>query len=261
MPWPFLLFLSLTQFSGTYFTNKTHSSSLNVQCSWQPQFSVYNFYQCLLHPPEKKKKANDDSSKDVRWNHRLPLCCTIQATVDSECHMSFTRTSVPLTYGNEISETLKSLPSTSPFVTALFWLCCHESKMGDGWQGAFHCHFSCKSPDIIYSAHLPTVFPQKTPSTVQLSAVKMNSSCFSALMQCWQESLWYTWDYEISIRPVFFPFSFFFHPEASSLQTLGAVILRHPVTCVTLSWYDRCWTADALLGELAIFLQVKCRNV
>ncbi|XP_037612327.1 uncharacterized protein LOC119480276 isoform X2 [Sebastes umbrosus] len=42
---------------------------------------------------------------------------------------------------------------------------------------------------------------------------------------------------------------------ASSLQTLGAVISRHPMTWVTLSRYDRCWTADALLGELAIFLQ------
>nr|XP_046227293.1 uncharacterized protein LOC124049557 isoform X4 [Scatophagus argus] len=43
---------------------------------------------------------------------------------------------------------------------------------------------------------------------------------------------------------------------ASSLQTLGAVISRHPVTWVRLSRYDRGWTADALLGELAIFLQV-----
>ncbi|KAK2886467.1 hypothetical protein Q8A73_020413 [Channa argus] len=43
--------------------------------------------------------------------------------------------------------------------------------------------------------------------------------------------------------------------EASSLQTLGAVIARHPVMSVTLSQYDKCWTANTLPGKLAIFLQ------
>ncbi|XP_042075548.1 uncharacterized protein LOC102291469 [Haplochromis burtoni] len=43
--------------------------------------------------------------------------------------------------------------------------------------------------------------------------------------------------------------------QASSLQTLGAVILQHPVMWVTLSCFDRCWTADTLVDELAIFLQ------
>lgn len=46
-------------------------------------------------------------------------------------------------------------------------------------------------------------------------------------------------------------------PQASSLQTLGAVISQHPVTWLMLSRGDSCWTADTILGELAILLQVK----
>ncbi|XP_077365730.1 uncharacterized protein LOC144009753 isoform X2 [Festucalex cinctus] len=41
-------------------------------------------------------------------------------------------------------------------------------------------------------------------------------------------------------------------PEASPPKTLAAVISQHPVTRVTLSLYDSCWTA--ILGELAAFL-------
>lgn len=148
----------------------------------------------------------------------LLQCCTMHAsllTVDSKCRMRFHGCcclSDKEKQNNSISRTRSdSLSPKSPFNFAPPSQLYFDSPVinpNRRWLTrwfSLSSFFPSKSASIIYGAHLShTISPEAPFQRVQLSAVKMNSFCFCALMQCWQESLWYTWEYEISIRRVFF---------------------------------------------------------